>query len=275
MDYIVVSDLLIFANHGVFQEEKTLGQKFYLDLKLGLSTQRAALSNDLTASVHYGELAQHITTLFQQQSYDLIETCAEKIAHFILSTYPIVDEAHVRVKKPWAPITLPVESVYVDIVRKRHRAFLSLGSNIGDSQALLETAIQKLNNTYIKVTKLSSLYRTKAWGLTDQPDFLNQVIEIETFYEPQTLLQHLQNIELELGRERHIHWGPRTIDIDILFYDNQIIYESNLIVPHPYIQERTFVLEPMCDIAPHYIHPILQKPIRNLFDTLKTDTTSQ
>lgn len=269
MDYISISDLLIFANHGVFEEEKRLGQKFLLDIRLGLSTQHAALHNDLESSVHYGLLSQEVERLFRSRSHDLIETCAEEVAQFILKTYPLVEEVFVRVKKPWAPVHLPLDTVCVEVSRKRHRAFLGLGSNMGDSEAFLNTAIQRIQDEHTTLLQASSLYRTKAWGRTEQPDFLNQVVEVQTSYEAMELLRKLQNIELELGRERKIHWGPRTVDIDILFFDDIKSYTKELILPHPYVEERDFVLEPMNEIAPHFIHPILNKPIRKLWKELQ------
>lgn len=269
MDSIFISNLIVHANHGVFQEEKNLGQKFLIDLTLNLDTQEAGITENLEKSVHYGVLANEVTELFKSKSNDLIEKCAEEIAVFILTKYDLVKNVNVKIKKPWAPIMLPVDEVLVEINRKRHIAFLGLGSNIGDSEIILKNAIQKINNEYTKVTKKSKLYRTKAWGLEEQPDFLNMAIEIETFYEPLTLLKHLQKIEIDLGRERKIHWGPRTIDIDILFIDNLKIYAENLKVPHPYIEERQFVLEPMCDIAPFYVHPVLNTQIRKLLEKIK------
>lgn len=274
MDKIVISNLIIFGNHGVFQEEKTLGQKFLIDIVLELSTQEAGITKDLEKSVHYGFLANEINELFTSKSNDLIETCAEEIAQFILKKYNIVEKVTVKVKKPWAPINLPVEDLYIEIERKRHRVFLGLGSNIGDSKKILETAVNKIEDDYTKVLKFSKFYETKAWGLTEQPDFLNKVIEIETTYEPLVLLKHLQKIELELGRERKIHWGPRTVDIDILFIDDKKIYLDDLIIPHPYIQERAFVLEPMNEIAPHFIHPVENKPIRELLKNLSDNQKS-
>lgn len=271
MDYINISNLIIFANHGVFQEEKTLGQKFVVDIKLGLFTQEAAITNQLNKSVHYGLLAQEIQKLFTSKSNDLIETCAEEIAQFILKKYEIVKTVNVVIKKPWAPIQLPLDQVSVEITRKKLRVFLGLGSNIGDSENFLKEATNLIQNEYVTLINSSSIYTTPAWGVVDQPDFKNSVIEIETTYTPQMLLKHLQKIELELGRERKIHWGPRTIDIDILFIEDQKIYTDDLIVPHPYICEREFVLKPLFEIAPHYVHPLENKSIRQIYDTFKAN----
>lgn len=272
MDYIKISNLIVFANHGVFKEEKTLGQKFVIDISLGLETQDAALTNDLDKSVHYGFLSEEVQELFKSKSNDLIETCAEEIAQFILKKYTIVDEVTVSIKKPWAPVHLPLDEVLVQISRKRMRCFLGLGSNLGDSTKLLNSAYSKIENDYTKIINKSSIYTTPAWGLEDQPDFKNSVVEISTTYSLQMLLKHIQKIELDLGRERKIHWGPRTIDIDILFVENQQIYQDNLIVPHPYISEREFVLEPLCEIAPHFIHPTFNKSIRYIYEEFKKST---
>lgn len=272
MDFININNLIVFANHGVFIEEKTLGQKFLIDVRLGLDTQEAAINNDLTKSVHYGLLSQEITELFQSKSNDLIETCAEEIAEYILNKYEIVTLVTVNVKKPWAPVHLPLDDVSVEITRQRRRCFLGLGSNIGDSENLIKTAIETINDKYTKVVNSSSIYTTKAWGYVDQPDFKNAVIEIMTTYSPISLLHHLQKIELDMGRERKIHWGSRNIDIDILFIDDLKIYSKKLIVPHPYVCERTFVLEPMSEIAPHFIHPIENKSIRQLNEKLISST---
>ena len=268
MDRIVISNLVIFAKHGVFKEEKKLGQKFLLDIILNLDTQEAGISKNLEKTVNYGLLANEINELFTKKSNDLIETCGEEIALFVLKKYPIVNEVHVKIKKPWAPIGLPLDNVFVEIKRKRRRVFLGLGSNQGNSKKLIEKAISKIENEYNEVVKQSSLYNTKAWGLENQPDFVNAVVEIKTIYTPKNLLKHIQEIELKLGRERKIFWGARTIDIDILFVDDCVIYTDDLVVPHPYIQERNFVLEPMKEIAPHFIHPVLNKSVRVLYDEL-------
>jgi len=135
------------------------------------------------------------------------------------------------------------------------RAFLGLGSNLGDRAHYLNEAISALDETLIKVVATSQIYETEPWGLMDQPLYWNQVIEVETSLKPLELLHVCQDIEHRLGRERKIHWGPRTIDIDLLIYDNIVSESEELILPHPYLEERAFVLAPLREIAPELVLP--------------------
>lgn len=120
-----------------------------------------------------------------------------------------------------------------------------------------------------KIISESSIYETAAWGITDQDAFLNQVIEIETRHSPQKLIEILLKIESEIGRKREIKWGPRLIDLDILYFSKKIIQEENLSIPHPFLHERGFVLIPLAEISPSFIHPILKKTNLELLDTCK------
>lgn len=130
--------------------------------------------------------------------------------------------------------------------------YLSLGSNVGERKAYLNQAVSLLNSLQgTRITKCSSLYETAPWGKIDQADFLNLCCELEIALSPQNLLLSCQKIERDLGRVRHEHWGPRTIDIDILLYGRSVITEDNLQVPHPFMTERAFVLLPLEEIAPH------------------------
>lgn len=136
------------------------------------------------------------------------------------------------------------------------KAYLSLGSNLGDRSDYLNEAIRGLNKqTEIKVCKESSIYETEPWGLADQPVYWNMVLEIETDLEPLNLLYACQQVENDLGRERMIRWGPRTVDIDILLYDNVVSSIVELVLPHPRLEEREFVLAPLREIAPMLILP--------------------
>lgn len=147
-------------------------------------------------------------------------------------------------------------------------AYLLLGSNLGNSVKYLSDASDLISLRVGIIKRASSLYQTASWGKHDQPDFINQVIALETELNPAELLKSILTIELELGRERNEKWGSRTIDIDILLYGDQIINESDLKIPHPFLHERRFCLEPLCEIAPKLIHPSLNRPLVDLLDDL-------
>ena len=135
--------------------------------------------------------------------------------------------------------------------------YLLLGSNLGNSRDMLSIALKQIVLRVGIVVRASSIYKTKAWGIEDQPDFLNQVLEIETEFTPSNTLDELLQIEKDMGRVRYQKWGSRVIDIDILYFGNEIVDSEKLKIPHPENQNRNFVLAPMVEIAPDFIHPIL------------------
>ncbi len=149
--------------------------------------------------------------------------------------------------------------------------YLSLGSNEGNRLHWLTKALQMIKENCGEVIKTSNIYETKAWGLKEQSDFLNRAVLITTNLSPLDLLNALNKIETALGRIRTQKWGPRTLDIDILFYNSDIINLPQLIVPHPYVQERLFTLQPLNDIAPDFIHPVFHKTISELLADCKDD----
>ena len=138
MDQLQIKDLEIFAYHGLFPSEKELGQKFVISAILSYDMTKAATDLDLTASVHYGELCQQWTSWFQETTEDLIETVAYKLVERTFESYPLVQEIELELKKPWAPVHLPLDTCSVTIYRRKQRAFIALGSNMGDKQANLE-----------------------------------------------------------------------------------------------------------------------------------------
>ena len=145
-----------------------------------------------------------------------------------------------------------------------NKAYLLLGSNMGNSLDQLNTAIKHITRDTGKITHSSSLYATAAWGNTNQPDFLNQVIVVETLLTANEILQSILAIEIRMGRIRTVKNAPRIIYIDILFFNKDIIIEKNLIVPHPEIQNRRFVLIPLNEIEPHLVHPVFNKTVSHL-----------
>ena len=152
------------------------------------------------------------------------------------------------------------------------KAYLGLGANIGERHENLKRAIQLLNaGPHVEVTKESSIYETAPYGKTDQPDFLNMVLEVETNLEPIELLEFCLSVENELGRVREEVWGPRIIDIDVLMYEDLEIDIDNLIVPHEEMHLRKFVLEPLNEIAPNAVHPTFNKTVKELLEELNGD----
>ncbi len=137
--------------------------------------------------------------------------------------------------------------------------FLLLGANLGHRAQTLTEAARQIGEEIGPIVRQSGLYETSAWGLTDQPAFLNQVLCLETSLSPEAGLAKTQAIETALGRVRHEHWGARTIDIDLLFYDNLILTTDSLTLPHPYLHLRRFTLVPLAEIAPDFVHPVFGK----------------
>ena len=152
-----------------------------------------------------------------------------------------------------------------------HITYLLLGSNLGNRRKYIASALSEIEAKIGSISKSSSLYQTASWGKHDQPDFLNQVIELKTSLKPQDLLSRILSIEAELGRKRLEKWGSRIIDIDILLYENHIINEPELVIPHPYLAFRKFCLMPLSEIAPELIHPVLKKNIQELLLELSDD----
>ena len=144
--------------------------------------------------------------------------------------------------------------------------YLLLGSNLGDPVNNLESACERINRHIGTIMRRSSYYKTAPWGITNQPVFYNLVIQIASPSPSTKLLHDIQRIEIEMGRVREIKWGPRVIDIDILFYGNHTIDSTELIIPHPGIPDRRFTLTPLAELSPGFIHPILKKSIQTLLE---------
>lgn len=140
---------------------------------------------------------------------------------------------------------------------KFNQVYLGLGSNIGDRQENLMLARERISESIGDIVGESGIYETAAWGLKEQDDFLNQVICVATKYQAPEILAKILAVEQSMGRVRKIKWGARLIDIDVLYFNDAIIKLDNLTVPHPFIQERRFVLAPLAEVAPDFVHPVL------------------
>ncbi|PIH03130.1 2-amino-4-hydroxy-6-hydroxymethyldihydropteridine diphosphokinase [Clostridium combesii] len=150
-----------------------------------------------------------------------------------------------------------------------HTAYVAFGSNIGEKESYIKRALEKIEERGMKIIKVSSIYETEPYGVLDQDSFFNGVVKIETNLTPEDLIGELLHIEKQLDRVRERRWGPRTIDLDIIFYDDLIINEKDLVIPHKDMENREFVLKPLCDIDENFIHPVLKKSVRQLYDELK------
>ncbi|MBQ3515171.1 MAG: 2-amino-4-hydroxy-6-hydroxymethyldihydropteridine diphosphokinase [Lachnospiraceae bacterium] len=272
MDKIEIKELEIFANHGVFEEEKKLGQKFLVSITLFLDVSKAGRTDDLKESIHYGEVSNMVNEWMCQHTFQLLESVAQGLCEEILLSYESsgLKEVEVTVKKPWAPVKLPLDTVAVTVRRKWTEAFLSIGSNIGDKEKYLNEAVTGLSkDIYTKVLKVSSFITTKPYGEVEQDDFLNAAVQIKTLRSPKELLELSHELEQKAKRERKVHWGPRTLDVDIVFYGKDIVEDEDLVIPHIDMENREFVLKPMMELCPYFVHPLLNKRICTLYQELQ------
>lgn len=268
-DEIRIEQLEVFAHHGVLAEEQEKGQIFQVNAVIYTNIHRAGLEDNLFYTIDYGQVCQFITDWMQQNTYQLLEAVAEKLSKAILLKYERVTAVELEIRKPNAPIPLPFSCISVKVYRQWHTAYLAVGSNIGDKVQYINGAIRALTaHPQIRVKKVSDLIQSKPYGVLDQDDFLNGVLEIETLLAPEELMETIHDIEDAAGRVRVRRWGPRTLDLDLLFYD-KLVYESdNVIIPHTDLQNRDFVLEPMSTLAPNYRHPILGKTVMQMYQEL-------
>lgn len=270
MDQIIIENLKIFAHHGVYREENENGQNFYVSVVLGTDIRKAGTLDDIDLSTNYGEVCRFLDSFLKEHTYKLIETAAEKTSEALLLRFPLIRQVTMEIRKPEAPIPLPFESVSVKITRGWHRAYLSCGSNMGDRNAHLDGAVEALKaDDKCRVLSVSDWIETAPYGGVEQDDFLNGAIGLETLYTPHMLLKRLHEIEHDHNRERTIHWGPRTLDLDILLYDDCVMNTEELIIPHVDMQNRYFVLKPLAQIASYERHPVLNQSVGQIYETFQ------
>lgn len=265
MDKIIIKNLEIFCNHGVYKEENILGQKFIVSASLNLDTRKAGITDSLEISVNYASVCSFINDYMKSHTFKLLEAAAEHLALALFAHYERLLAITLEIKKPWAPIGLPVDYVSVEISRKWHTAYIALGSNMGDKLGYLENAVSSIkNDVNCRLLKISDFIITEPYGPVEQDNFLNGCIMVHTLYNPNELLAFLQHLESDANRTREIHWGPRTLDLDILLYDDIILDSDDLVIPHPEMQKRDFVLKPLCQIAPNAVHPLYNLRIKDM-----------
>lgn len=270
MDEIRIDNLEVYAYHGVYPEENKEGQPFYINAVLYTDTAEAGRKDDLTLSTNYGEVCHFINDWMEAHTCKLIETVAEKMAEEILLKFDLIKVIDLEIRKPEAPVGLPFDSVSVKIHRGWHQVYLSVGSNMGDKEKYIEGAIDALKAIpQNKDIKVSGLLTTKPYGGVEQEDFLNGAIALKTLLSPKDLLVKLHGIEAAADRKRELRWGPRTLDLDIIFYDKLIYEDEELILPHVDMENRYFVLKPLSELAPNYRHPILNRTVSQLLTVVE------
>ena len=270
MNKIRIEELEIFAFHGASEEERNLGQKFLVSAQLEFEYSG---TDALEQTINYGEVCDKICSIMNKHKFNLIETCADNLAKELLRDYLLLQHAHIEVKKPWAPIGKSLKYVSSEASRGWHDVFIALGSNLGDCQKNVDLALDLMQNCDNKLVKVASRYETTPISDIPQSNYLNSAVWMKTLLEPHVLMDFLLSIEAQLHRERKERWGPRTIDLDMLFYDQKVIDKPRLTVPHPRMHERLFVLVPLCELAPTWRHPILNKTVFELRDELEKTQT--
>lgn len=268
MDKIEIKGIKVYAKHGLFDAEKILGQEFIVDccLKIDVSTCEESIEK----TVHYGELTMDIAKYMTEMRFDLLETLANNLSKFLLLKYSLINELKLTIHKPQAPIPTVFSDVELTVIRKRTMVYLGIGSNLGDRVEYLDMVIEEvMSDDNMKLVRKSSYIETTPYGVLDQPDFMNGVLQVETVYTPFELLNFCHRVEEKANRVRERVWGERTLDVDILLFDDQVLYTEHLKIPHPELHMREFVLRSMKEIAPYLIHPIYKKNMLELYKVIE------
>jgi len=275
-DEIRIEELEVFAHHGVYDFETENGQNFYVNAVLYTDTSKAGKTDELTDSTNYGEVCVFIHDFLTKNTYKLLEAAAEHTAEAVLLQFPLVRGIALEIRKPEAPIPLPFGSVSVKIERFRHTAYIALGSNMGEREKYLDMALEEFaKNPKIRLLQTASYMESEPYGGVEQDSFLNSVCQLETLYPPYDLLEELHRIEGLANRKREIHWGPRTLDLDIIYYDELVMADKDLIIPHADMENRVFVLKPLCEIAPYMLNPVNKQTSVQMLNRLEKKTTEE
>ena len=265
MDKINIKGLEFYAKHGVLEIEKERGQVFSIDCEIQVDTSNC--KDKIENTIHYGNVSMDIVEFATSHTYDLLESLVNKLAKFLLTKYRMAKEITVTVHKPHAPIPTKFEDVSVTVTRGWHTAYLAIGSNLGDKKAYLDMVSEEIEaDENMELVKTSSYIETEPYGVTDQPTFMNGAVKVRTIYTPWELLDFCSRVEQKAGRVRKRHWGERTLDVDIIMYENEVIFTDELKVPHPEMHLRDFVLRPLVEIEPYLIHPLLGVNVQTLLE---------
>lgn len=270
LDEMIISGLKIFAWHGVYDEEREKGQNFIINARIFYDTMSAADSDSVDDTIDYAKVSLYINEFMRVNQYSLIETVANNLARKILIKFPLAQSIELEVMKPEAPIPVPFGNVSVKVNRGWHKTFIATGSNMGDSEQFILDAMDNLDSDEnCRVLRKAKMYESRPYGGVEQDNYINSAFCMNTLYSPIELLSRLQEEEKNAGRERNMKWGPRTLDLDILYYDDLILERDHLRIPHVDMSKRDFVLLPLSEIAPYKRHPILGLTTLEMLSRLK------
>ena len=262
-DRITLTGLVAHGHHGVFEHERRDGQDFTVDVVLELDLRGAAATDDLSRTVHYGELARALADDVRGEPVDLLEALAERLLRTCLAD-PRVEAAQVVVHKPQAPIDEAFADVAVAVRRTRAELLppprdgvLALGTNLGRREATLASAVADLARTPgLEVVAVSPVVETAPVGGPPQPDYLNAVVAVRSTLTPHALLAACLAVERRHGRERRERWAARTLDVDVGTYGDVVLDTPDLVLPHPRAAGRAFVLAPWAALDPQARLPV-------------------
>ncbi|MDX2378679.1 MAG: 2-amino-4-hydroxy-6-hydroxymethyldihydropteridine diphosphokinase [Acidimicrobiia bacterium] len=255
-DRISIHGIVVSTIVGVLPHEREIAQPIRVDLDLFVDLHDAGRSDELADTVNYGEVAVQVASAVRESKDVLLERLAGRAAEIAVG-FGRVEAVDVTVTKLRPPVPENLEATSVTITRSagdydltpliEHTAIVALGSNLGDREGFLRLAVERLGD----VTKMSRVYETDpVGGPGGQNAFLNMVVEVRTMLDPYAFLRRCRQIEADGMRQRTVRWGPRTLDVDVLFYEEITIDDPILTLPHPRYAERRFVLAPLSDIAP-------------------------
>lgn len=264
-DYIKITNMRVYAYHGVLPEEKENGQEFFLNAKVYVDMRKAGLTDDLEDTLNYDRLCVFLQEIFKEKTFDLIEAAAEYTVQEIMRFFRPIQAMELEVRKPHAPVTYPPEDLSITIYREWHKVYLSIGSNYKNARGYINEGMHYIKEIRaVKNVRRSELVITKPYGPVEQDNFTNLCVEMETYLHPEELLVYFHKIEDYFERDRSVKWGPRPFDVDILFYDNWVYDSETLRIPHVELQNRMFVLDPLSQIVPYLRHPITGKTVAEM-----------
>jgi 2-amino-4-hydroxy-6-hydroxymethyldihydropteridine diphosphokinase len=262
MDRIEITGLRVMTLLGVLSHEREFPQPLEFDIILEGDLRDAGVSDDLSDTAHYGLVTERAAAIARESKDELLERLVHRIAEDAL-TFDRVEVAEVVVRKLRPPIPEDVQTTAIRVRRTRadlqipprtsHHAVVALGTNLGDRVAYLKLAVSELG---AGIVAQSQVFETAPiGGPADQGAYLNMVVDVETSLDPFAMLRRCQRIESLALRQRIVHWGPRTLDVDLLFFDQYVIESPELTIPHPRVNERRFVLTPLAEVAPELCPP--------------------